>query len=198
MLASNVSGTGVSAVGDEWRPATQHLVEDNGERVDIASRPDLMALGLLGRQVRSGTHDHPIFDGEIGFGAGVQRLGDAEIGKLDLAFVGDEDVAGLDVHVDHALAVRGIESSSDVDRNLCGTIGFELTFIAKDLGQALTIDVLHDDERRTFVFALVEHADDVLVVQACNDLGLLAEALDERFVLGERLVQNLDCDRTIQ
>ena len=66
-----------------------------------------LALGLLGREVRGGAED----GGGLGDRRGRvrHRAGDAEVHHLDLAGVGDHDVAGLDVAVDDAGAVRVLE-----------------------------------------------------------------------------------------
>ena len=72
------------------------------------------------------------------------------------------------------------------------------TFVAQDVGKAAAFDVLHDDERSTIFFTLVEDSHDVLVVQTGNDLGLALEPRNELSVLRELFVQDLDSDGTVQ
>ena len=103
-------------VADERRPADEHLVEHDAERVDVAPAVDVEALGLLGREVGRGAHD------QAGLGDLVVEIADrprdAEVGHLHLAVGGDEHVAGLDVAVHDAVAVRVGERLGDVGSDL--------------------------------------------------------------------------------
>ena len=139
-----------------------------------------------------------VFCGVIGFRSSVERLCNAEVGQLYLAILGNENVAGLDVHVDHALAVCSVECCCNIDCNRCCSIGVDRAFIAENFGEALAVDVLHHDERCAILLTLVENPDDVLVVQAGDDLSLLANALDDVLVLRQRRIQNLDRHRAVQ
>ena len=53
-------------------------------------------------------------------GRGFDALGQAEVQDLDVAVVRDEDVVGLQVAVDDALAVRGGEALGDLQRPVHG------------------------------------------------------------------------------
>ena len=85
-----------------------------------ASTPQ--ALGLLGGEVGGGAHDR------AGLGQallGVDGPGDAEVGDLDGALVGDEDVAGLHVAVDDAVAMGVGEGGGHVGGDLDGPVGVQ-------------------------------------------------------------------------
>ena len=58
----------------ERRPAGDHLVHHDAERVEVAARVGLGALGLLGREVRRRAH-HRAGLGEVGLGRRVHRPG---------------------------------------------------------------------------------------------------------------------------
>ena len=95
-------GVGVLArVGDD---PGQRLVEDAAERVDVGGRPDRPAPPLLRRHVLGGA-DHR---GAAGGAALAERLGEAEVGE-EGAVAFDQDVVRLDVAVDDAGGVGGVE-----------------------------------------------------------------------------------------
>jgi hypothetical protein len=95
--------------------------------------------------------------------------------------------------VDHAaVAVGEAERGGDVGGDLRGAVGVEPALVRDQLGQALALDVLHDDEVRAVGLAPVVDADDVGVVQRRGRLGLAPEPLDEAGVGGQRREQHLD------
>ena len=55
-------------------------------------------------------------------GPGLLHLGQAEVEHLRLLALGDEDVRGLDVAVDDAALVRGVERVGDLDRRVEQTL----------------------------------------------------------------------------
>ena len=124
--------------------------------------------------------------------------GDAEVGHLDAAVGGDEHVAGLDVAVHDAVAVGEAEGGGDVGGDLRGAVGMHPAVVPQDLGQGVTLHVLHDDEVRAVGLAPVEHRHDVGVLQVGGRLGLAAEALDESCVGGQRREQHLDRHRPVE
>ena len=149
--------TGLSPV--KGGSAGDHLVEHDPERVDVAAGVDGLALGLLGREVGGRAHDR------AGLGEALARLadgpGDAEVGHLDLAGVVDQDVAGLDVAVDHAAAVGEVQGAGHV-RADGGRPGRRSRAPWRmQRGQGLPVDVLHDDEVRVLALAPVVDRHDV-------------------------------------
>ena len=124
--------------------------------------------------------------------------GYTEVGHLHLAVAGDENVAGLDITVDEAVAVGEPEGGGDIGRYVGGPVGMERAVGADDLGQAPTLDVLHDDEVGALLLAPVVDADDVRVVQVGGRLGLPSESLHEAGIVGELVEEDLDGHRAIQ
>ena len=118
--------------------------------------------------------------------------GDAEVRDLHLAARVQHDVARLDVAVDHALRVSGLERATHVHRDVRGAIGHDAPAAGQELGERPAFHVLHDDEVHAVVRARVEDRHDVLVGDPRRRLRLATEALDELVVLGEARREELD------
>ena len=184
-------------LGNERRPSRDHLVEHDAERVHVAARVGGLALGLLRREVRGGPH-HGALLGEALVVTGVDRAGDAEVGHLRHAGVGDEDVRRLHVAVDHAVAVGEGERVGHLGTEARGHVGAQRAVAADDLGERVAGHELHGHEVGAAVLAPVVDPHDVRVVQAGRGLGLAAETLHEGGVgrvLGE---QHLDGDLAVE
>ena len=65
---------------------------------------------------------------------------------------------------------------------------------ADDLGEARSLDQLHDEERRLAVLAVVVEADDVLVLERSENACLAREPTPQLRVLGDPGVKHLDRD----
>ena len=96
----------------ERRAAGEHLVEDRAQGVDVGGGRDVggRAAGLLGGHVARRAHDVA--------GAGQARLalhqlGQAEVGDLRDALVGEHDVGRLDVAVDDPVLVGVVEGPGE-------------------------------------------------------------------------------------
>src|SRR6185503_686819 len=76
------------------------------ERKDVAPPVELFTTDLLRREVVRAAHHRA---GLRQLGRLPQHLGDAEVADLHLAATVEQDVARLDVAVDDALAMRGVE-----------------------------------------------------------------------------------------
>ena len=153
------------------------------------------ALGLLGREVGGRAHDR------AGLGQallGVDGPGDAEVGDLHLALVGDQHVARLHVAVDHPVLVGVAERRSHVGPDVGGPLGRQRPGRLEDGGQGTAVDELHDDEVGAGVLAPVEDRDDVGVGEVGGGLGLPAEPLDEGAVDRQLGEQDLEGDRTVE
>ena len=97
----------------------EHLEEDHAQRIDVGAVVDVgPTLALLGRHVVGRSHD--------GAGArlvrrevvGVRQLGQAEVQHLDEVLdavaLDEEDVLWLEIAVDDAVAVGGVEGVRDL------------------------------------------------------------------------------------
>ncbi len=100
-------------VGGERPASRQHLVEHRAEREDVRPRGYGSPFGLLGRHVGRRAHDEAWTRVEAGHGVlgltALDELRQAEVEDLGAAVAGYQDVGWLDVAMDDAASVRGIE-----------------------------------------------------------------------------------------
>ena len=167
----------------EGRLPGEELVEDAGEREDVAAAVDLLvAAGLLGAHVGRGAHHHA--------GRGqllvhlAHRARDAEVGHQH-PIVLEHDVVGLDVPVDDALLVRVGERRGDRAADADHLLGGEGAFLLEPLPDVLTLDEGHGEPEQLERCAAggqryrrdagVEDAEDVGVLEARGDADLAAE-----------------------
>ena len=106
---SGISGSVSASRARVGRDPGHRLEEDAAERVDVGRRADAAAAPLLRRHVLGGA-DHRGAAGRAGL---VERLGQAEVGE-EGAVAFDQDVVRLDVAVDDAGGVGGVERVGDL------------------------------------------------------------------------------------
>ena len=99
-----------------------HFVEHQAERENVAARVSLPALQLLGGHVLQGTDDLPLVGEGLGYGGGgvvgfqdAGAFGQAKVQQLG-SLPGDQDVGRLEIAVDNALVVRGVEGVQNLPR----------------------------------------------------------------------------------
>lgn len=74
----------------------------------------------------------------------AERRGDAKVGELDAAGGAEEDVGGLDVAVDHALAVQVVERQQELAADN-GNVGLGEDTGLEQVETGAAGEVLHDD-----------------------------------------------------
>ena len=175
-------------VAGERQVAAEHLVQHDPHRVDVRLGADRQAAGLLRREVLGGADDRP----HLGHLLGVGRPGDAEVGHLEPALVGQDHVVRLDVAVHHPLAVGGVERGQRLG-GVVDRLGLGQRGAAGDLLlERRPVQVLHRDVRRAHGLAAVVDRDDVGMPQAGGRGRLTPEPLDEARVAGVAVGQDLD------
>ena len=180
---------------NRWAPA-QRLVEHHPEGVDVGPGVERMAFDLLGREVLGRAH-HLAHLGEVGRGLG--RLGDAEVGDEQATVGRGEDVPGLHVAVDEAVAVSVVERVGDLGTDGDHPSGRELVLGVEHLAQRRSPHQLHDDGLAVVVVrAGVEQGNDVGVGELGGGHRLLAEPPHEGIVPGQVGQQHLDRHRAGQ
>ena len=127
-------------VAGERLLARQKLVQNNAAGKQITARIDALAQKLLGRHVR-GCAQHGASQRQLrGLGAG-----NAKVGNFYPAIGQHDQVGGLDVAVDHALAVRVRQRIQDLAHD-AGRLGDGKAFIGlKMFFKLLAFDELHRD-----------------------------------------------------
>ncbi len=147
----------------------RHLVEHDAEREQVRAGVHILAPGLLGRH-EGHRPDGAADPGEIRIGgalgprSGRGELGDPEVEDLGVAARIQKDVGALDVPVNHARPVRGIEGVGGLDRHVKEKLHLDRAFLDEGF-QGLALQELHHDIRTALVGPRVVDGADVLVVQ---------------------------------
>ncbi len=149
----------------ERRPSREHRVERRAHRVDVGARVHAPALRLLGRH-ETRRADHHAGDREIGR---LHAPREAEVHDIDAAVL-DHQVLGLEIAVDHALLVRGLDRARRV--------ADEWDASPPRSAKGRPVDELHRDERAAFMSARFVDSRDVRMIQPARDLRLALEAGD--------------------
>ena len=186
---------GVAAEGQRSR---SHFVEHGAEGEQIRAGVEFLAANLFGRHVGhgaesgAGTGEMVGIDAEggersgggFGLRARVRDLGEAEVEDFGVAALGDEEVGGLDVAVNDAFGVSGIERVGNFDGEveeavkLHGTAGDEVL-------QSLTLQAFHGDKSPAVFFADVVDGADVGMVESGGGFGFAAKAAERLGIFGE-------------
>ena len=142
--------------------------------------------------------------GGLGLARGRRRIGcargnfgQAEVENLGVSALGDENVGGLDVAMDDAFAVRGIERVGDFDGQAEQDVHFERT-AGDAMLQGQAVQILHGDEGLAIFLADVVNGADVGMVQRGSGLGLAAETLQSLAVLGDVFREEFQGDEAIE
>jgi hypothetical protein len=130
----------------------------------------------------------------VGHAAAPQHLGEAPVHDLHLAERADHDVRGLEVAVQHALAVRiGDRLAHRLEyREHAPAVLIRRAALLQERRQRLPLDQLHREVRPLVGHqAELVHGHDAGVLQLAADLRLLDEALHDLGALGQLAVEHL-------
>ena len=139
--------------------AGEHLVEHDAEGPDVGPLVDGLAAGLLGGHVGGGAEDEPGRGAGVGEGGGPRQVGGGRARRpspvqalarpksrtLTLPSGRDLDVRGLEVAVDDALLVRGLERLRDLLRDGERLVERQRPAL-QPLGEVLAFDQLQHEE----------------------------------------------------
>ncbi len=162
-----------------------HLIEHQPEREKIGAGVELFAARLLRRHVVDRAEGHAGHRQDVArdprLGRGIRRflaeLRDTEVEQLGLPSFRDEDVRRLDVSVNDALGVRGIERVGELAANVQDLLkrqGMPMDAAAK----RFALEQLHRDEVPALVHADVVDRADVRVIERRRDSCFPQEPLD--------------------
>ncbi len=108
---------------------------------------DLFTFSLLRRHIGHSSQSRP-FSGQQ---SSPFDLGQTEVHDLGLAFLCDHDVGALDIPVNNAFLMGFLKTFSHLNGHIQSLIRSQRTLFYPIL-QALSFDVLHGDERPSFLF----------------------------------------------
>jgi hypothetical protein len=128
---------------------------------------------------------------------GLPRLGEPEIEHLDPAFRRQHHVGGLEVAMDNALLVGGLQPLGDLERDLERLVDRHQASL-QPLAQGFTDRQLHDQKALAVVLLEAVEGGDVLVAERCQHPGLAFEAGQAFGILRHLLEQHLDRDLAIE
>ena len=176
LLGHHLGNDGLRGGAAEGRLPGEHLVGDGAQGIHVAASADLaLAHRLFGGHVARRAERHA----GLGHAAAAGLLhgeGDAEVGDEGLAVV-QQDVVGLDVAVDDAVAVGVVECAGDFLGETDGVVDGELFLAGEPVTEGLALDEGHDVEELAIGAAAVEQREDVGVLEIGGELDFLEEAL---------------------
>ena len=179
----------------ERQPPAQHLVGHHADRVEVGRGGDVGGQRLLGRHVGGRADGHPGRGLELLRRRPVQRLGDPEVGDLDVPLLGDQEVLRLEVAVHDVLLLGGGEAGEEVVQDHDHLLGPQLAHVR---AQRAAAQVLHRDVRRALGEERLIDDDDVRVAERAGDVRLAQEALDQLRILGAERRQLLERHQPLQ
>ena len=177
-------------VRDRDRPlaSSDRFEEDGAETVNVRLRRCL-PTELLGRHVRGGTDRQAALCERLTTRSD-DRLRDPEVGD-ERVVVGEHDVGGLDVAVDHALAVCVVQAAGHVSGDADGPVRGQPALSIQSLAQRFPIHARHDVVQKTAGDARVEQGEDVRVLEVRRKPDLALEPLGSNLA-GQSRVYGLD------
>ncbi len=162
-----------AAAVERWL-AGQHLVGNDAKRVLVRRPRHRLRRDLLGTHVRRRADRQAGARQLLGLG----HLGDAEVGDHCPAFVVDQNVARLDVAVDHAAAVRIAERAGDLAQDGLHHRDGQRSQLTDDRVEGATLDVLHHEVEQMLAVTNRVDRNDVGMAERRGGLGLTPETLD--------------------
>src|SRR5579863_2647014 len=112
------------------------------------------------------------------------NFGEAEIENFGVAAFGHEDVCGLDIAVNDAFGVGGVEGVRDFDSQVEEQVQLHGT-ASDEVLQSLAFEALHGDEGASVFFADVVDGADVGMVESGGGLGLATKTAERLGIFGE-------------
>ena len=108
----------------------------------------------------------------------MRQFGQSEIQDLGLAALGDENVGGLDIAMDDAFGVRGVERIGDLYAEIENFVDRASGPVAMRCLQRLAFKQLHGDEGLAFVLVDLVNGADVGMIQGGGRARFTLEALE--------------------
>ena len=187
------------ALGTERTLAGEELEQDDSQGPEVGAAIDVLALPLFRRTVR-GRAARRTLRGQLETGFRVTP-GQAEVHHMRLAVVVDQNVERLQIAMDHARLVSGVERLGHFGTQLGHTLRSQrpalFEFRLQHLGQVCAVNVFAGNERPLFMAVVrsvadLEHGDDIGMLQLRRRLSL-----PNKILLLARF-RKLECDVALQ
>ena len=179
----------------------QTLVEDAAERIDVRLGNDRAVLNLFRRHVVEGS-DQLTGLRQVGpFGRVPRETEVGEIGAvagLCLGFLGEQDVARLDVPVDEPFCVGCIECDCHLGEDRNRSLGLEADVFSKKPLEVKPFDVAHCQIQKALGLSCLVDGDHVGVFEGGCKLRLPEKTAAEALTSCELGGQNLQRDLTLE
>ena len=158
--------------------AREALEQQAGQAVLVGAAVERLAADLLRRDVVDRAHELAV--GGTALGRALRQAEVGQVAVLAPVLAVEQDVAGLDVAMDEAAAVGGVQRIGDLggDRDRPGRV--ERALAAQQRLQVAAADVAHGDEQAPVALARLVDRYDVRVVQAGGEARLAQQRLTGR------------------
>ena len=174
-------------MGDGVAPPAEHLVENDPQSVNVGRRSGPLAAQNLRRHVCRGA-DRGISAADRRSVIHANESGESEIydlgSRLPVLSL-EQHVAGLQVQMQHAVAVSGVNRCGDLREEGQRFVQAERAGLQPP-GERLAFQILHHQIRAGALLAVnaeVGHADDVRVLQLAERGSFDGEALEKDGIL---------------
>jgi len=200
-------GGGVALEGEA---PSSHFVENHSKGKKIGARVEFFAKGLLGRHVGdstesgSGTGELVGIGGQRGqlIGGVFERFrrgdfGQTKIEDFGVAAFGDEDICWLDVAMDDALGVCGIESIGNLDGDVEKAFEFDRLTCNKVFERG-AVEKFHGEECLIAVSPDFVDGADIGMIECRSGTGFATEAFEYLRVAGEIIRKKLESNKAAE
>ena len=130
-------------------------------------------------------------DSANAFGRRGRLFGEPEVEDLGLAARGDENICRLDIAVDNALGVGGIERVGDLNGKVHDLLGGERPAGNTHI-QGHAFEQLHGDEAVPAIFANFMDGANIGMIQGGGGAGFALETLQRLRVMGQFIRQEFE------
>src|SRR5215510_11496555 len=188
-----VLGFPLISTSKRW-PASQHLIQHTSKTVDIRAVINLLGLNLLGTHI----FWRPDIGPELGVSWLAHHQSNAEIDKTYVSIGLDEDIRGLHIPVNHALAMGKVQGIEYLTGDGQGLGQVKTAPLCDHICERSAGDIGHNQIRNTIQEKEVAHGSNVRMLQTGHHLRLLEEALLEVRALGGMPIDRLHGDGIVE
>ncbi|MPM24081.1 hypothetical protein SDC9_70562 [bioreactor metagenome] len=165
----------------------QHFVEHDARGIQVAPLGNGLTFRLLGGKVMYGTQHRRTRKGNC---VCVHFARNAKVHELDFAALHNDDVLGLDVPVDNARVVGGVQRVEHLHHERYRDARRHGAVFIQYFLERTPVNILQNDIRQAFGFANVERADDVFVRKVQNRARFPLEPAQKLRVVAEFVLKH--------